>query len=301
MADPALVPALSRSLHLSVEVFPPAQPEGVEALAQTVLRLLAVKPVFVSVTYGAGGSTRERSLAVVERLMRETAGRTAAHVTCCACSRRETEAVLDRFQAMGVERFVALRGDVPGTGPAPDGYEDAVALISTLRRRGAADISVAAYPEVHPRAASAEADLDVLKAKCAAGAARAITQFFLDNDAFYRFRDTLARQRFDTPLVAGVLLFEDFNRAAQFARRCGTSVPEHVASRFAPYENDPAGMRDAARHFLADQVADLLRSGVEHIHLYTLNRAWLTEELFGGLEFVGARPATRRASLTVAA
>ena len=301
MADPALQSLPSGSLKLSVEVFPPAQPEGIDALAHTVSRLLALKPHFVSVTYGAGGSTRERSLAVVERLMRETGGRTAAHVTCCACSRRETDAVLERFQAMGVERFVALRGDVPGAGPAPDGYEDAVALVSTLRRRGAADISVAAYPEVHPKAASAEADIDVLKAKCAAGAARAITQFFLDNAAFHRFRDSLAQQRFDTPLVPGVLLFEDFTRAAQFARRCGTSVPDHVASLFEPYEHDPAGMRNAARHFLAEQIADLLRSGVEHIHLYTLNKAWLTEELFGGLELLSARPIVRRAAMTAAA
>ena len=291
MADPDL-PQLSAHrpavpVRLSLEVFPPAVPEGIDALAQSVARMMALRPSFVSVTYGAGGSTRERSLAVVRRLMAETQGRTAAHVTCVACPRHETDRVIDGFIAMGVERFVALRGDVPADGAAEGGYEDAVALVGALRRRGIADISVSAYPEVHPRAASAEADVDVLKAKRDAGATRAITQFFLDNGAFHRFRDRLARggpAGLGVPLVPGVLLFEDFGRACSFARRCGTRVPDHVVQRFARHEASPEALRAETRRFLAEQIADLLLAGVEHLHLYTLNRADLALGLFGGLD-----------------
>lgn len=276
-------------LQLSIEVFPPATPAGIDALAASVSRMMRLRPSFVSVTYGAGGSTRERSFAVVERLLAETKGRTAAHVTCVACPRHETDRVIDGYRATGVRRFVALRGDVPAQGAAPDAYRDAVSLVGAMRRRGIVDISVAAYPEVHPKAASPEADLDVLKAKRDAGASRAITQFFLDNGAFHRFRDRLARERIGIPLVPGVLLFEDFDRAADFARRCGTRVPDHVARRFAGLAASPERLRAETRRFLAEQIADLLESGVEHIHLYTLNRSDLALELFGGLDIWSAR------------
>lgn len=295
MAEPHLPQLPSHQanapVQLSIEVFPPAAPDGIDALAGSVSRMMRLRPSFVSVTYGAGGSTRERSLAVVKRLMTETGGRTAAHVTCVACPRHETDRATDGFIASGVERFVALRGDVPALGAAPDGYEDAVELVGALRRRGIADISVAAYPEVHPKAASAQSDIDVLKAKCDAGATRAITQFFLDNSAFHRFRDRLAREGLGVPVVPGVLLFEDFGRASGFARRCGTRVPDPVAQRFARHEAHPARLRAEARRFLAQQIADLLKAGVEHIHLYTLNRADLALELFGGLSALPSRPA----------
>jgi methylenetetrahydrofolate reductase (NADPH) len=283
-------------VQLSIEVFPPAASSGIDALAGSVSRMMRLRPAFVSVTYGAGGSTRERSLAVVSRLMAQTKGRTAAHVTCVACPRHETDRVIDGFIATGVERFVALRGDVPALGAAPDGYEDAVTLVRALRRRGIADISVAAYPEVHPKAASAGADIDVLKAKCDAGATRAITQFFLDNAGFHRFRERVAHVGLGIPVVPGVLLFEDFSRAASFARRCGTRVPDHVARRFARHEACPASLRAETRRFLAEQIADLLKSGVEHIHLYTLNRSDLALDLFGGLDLFSQRPAPKAAA-----
>ena len=277
--------------RLSIEVFPPAAPAGIEGLAGAVSRLMRLEPAFVSVTYGAGGSTRQRSLAAVQRLMVETNARTAAHVTCVACSRRETDRAIDDFIASGVRRFVALRGDCPADGAASDGYADAIELVAALGRRGIADISVAAYPEGHPKAASAESDLDVLKAKRDAGAARAITQFFLDNGAFHRFRDRLAREGFGIPLVPGVLLFEDFGRAAVFAQRCGTRVPDHVARRFQRHEACPAALRVETHRFLAEQIADLIEAGVEHIHLYTLNRPDLALELFGGSHALPSRPA----------
>ena len=271
-------------LQLSIEVFPPVTPAGIDALAASVSRMMRLRPSFVSVTYGAGGSTRERSFAVVERLMAETKGRTAAHVTCVACPRHETDRVIEGYCASGVRRFVALRGDVPAHGAASDAYADAVSLVGAMRRRGISDISVAAYPEVHPKAASEDADIDALKAKCDAGASRAITQFFLDNPSFHRFRERLARERIAVPLVPGVLLFEDFAKAADFARRCGTRVPDHVERRFAGLEARPERLRAETRRFLAEQIADLLASGVEHMHLYTLNRAELALELFGGLD-----------------
>jgi len=284
-------PCYKAPLQLSIEVFPPAAPAGIEGLAGAVSRMMHLEPAFVSVTYGAGGSTRERSLAVVQRLMAETNGCTAAHVTCIASPRRETDRAIEDFVASGVERFVALRGDCPADGGASDGYADAVELVGALSRRGIADISVAAYPEVHPKAASAEADLDVLKAKRDAGAARAITQFFLDNSAFHRFRDRLVRENLGVPLVPGLLLFEDFARAATFARRCGTRVPDHVARRFQRHEACPAALRAESRGFLAEQIADLIEAGVEHIHLYTLNRPDLALELFGGFHALPSRPA----------
>jgi methylenetetrahydrofolate reductase (NADPH) len=249
-----------------------------------------LEPAFVSVTYGAGGSTRQRSLAVVQRLMAETRGRTAAHVTCIASPRRETDRAIEDFIASGVQRFVALRGDCPADGAVHNGYADAIGLVGALSRRGITDISVAAYPEVHPKAASAAADIDVLKSKRDAGATRAITQFFLDNSAFHRFRDRLARENFGLPLVPGLLLFEDFTRAASFARRCGTRVPDHVARRFQRHEAHPADLRAETRRFLAEQVADLIAAGVGHIHLYTLNRPELALELFGGLHVLPSRP-----------
>lgn len=289
------------AIQLSLEVFPPAADDGIDALAATVSRLLVLRPAFISVTYGAGGSTSQRSLAVVARLMAETHGRAAAHLTCVATPRQETDRVIDAFRDLGVERFVALRGDVPEAGPAEDGYNDAVDLVAALCRRGARDISVAAYPEVHPKAASARSDIDVLKAKCEAGATRAITQFFLDNGAFHRFRDRLARMGFGWPLVPGVLLFENFARAAHFARRCGAGVPDHVTRRFAPHEADPSAMRREARSFLTEQIGDLLRHGVDHIHLYTLNRAELALELFGGIDVFASQAAAKGPALTAAA
>jgi methylenetetrahydrofolate reductase (NADPH) len=287
-------------VQLSLEVFPPANPEGIAGVADSVSRMMRLSPSFVSVTYGAGGSTRERSLALVERLMAETGGRTAAHVTCVAAPRQETDRVIDGFIASGVERFIALRGDVPAQGAAEDGYEDAVTLVAALGRRGIADISVAAYPEVHPKAGSAASDIEVLKAKRDAGATSAITQFFLDNSAFHRFRDRLHREQVGLPLVPGVLLFEDFTRAAGFACRCGTVVPDHVGRRFARLEATPAAQRAEARRFLAEQIADLVKAGVEHIHLYTLNKPDLALDLFGGLHLY-RQPSSRAAALRAVA
>ena len=258
---------------VSLEFFPPARAEGIDKLVETARRLECLSPRFVSMTFGAGGSTRQRSVEAVAAFMDRLACPVAAHITSVAESRAVTEATIEQFQAMGVTRFVALRGDAPGDAVAQSGFPDALSLVKALSRRGITDISVACYPEVHPKAQSPQADLDVLKAKFDAGASRAITQFFLDTPAYLRFRDTLARHAIDRPVVPGVLVFEDFSRAALFAGRCGTAVPMRLRERFARWHDDPRASRAEAQEFLAEQVETLRANGAQHIHFYVLNKA----------------------------
>ncbi len=258
---------------VSFEFYPPTTSGGIDRLVETAQRLEVLDPSFVSMTFGAGGSTRERSVEAVAAFMGKLSVPVAAHITCVAESRAVTEASIEQFRSLGVERFVALRGDAAADRMAPSGFPDALSLVKVLAARGIEDISVACYPEVHPRAASPEADLDVLKAKFEAGATRAITQFFLDNPAYLRFRDTLARHRLEHRVVPGVLVFEDFGRAANFAGRCGTRVPARVKERFAPFQDDADASRAETRRFLCEQVAELRRNGAEHIHFYVLNKA----------------------------
>lgn len=266
-------PGGGESGAVSFEFYPPATCGGIDRLVETARRLEVLDPAFVSMTFGAGGSTRERSVEAVAAFMTRLSVPVAAHITCIAESRAVTEATVAQFRSLGVERFVALRGDAAADLMAPGGFPDALSLVKALAASGARDISVACYPEVHPKAASAEADLDVLRAKFETGATRAITQFFLDNSAFFRFRDSLARHGLDGQVVPGVLVFEDFFRAAHFADRCGTRVPARVKERFAPWQDDEAGARAEARRFLHEQVSELRRNGAEHIHFYVLNKA----------------------------
>ncbi len=258
---------------VSFEFYPPASFGGIGRLVETAQRLEALDPRFVSMTFGAGGSTRERSVEAVAAFMDRLCVPVAAHITCVAESRAVTEASIEQFRSLGVERFVALRGDAAADRMAPSGFPDALSLVKALAARGIEEISVACYPEVHPKAASPEADFDVLKGKFEAGASRAITQFFLDNSAFFRFRDALARHRLQHRVVPGVLVFEDFFRAAQFAGRCGTRVPARMRERFAPFQDDADASRAEARRFLREQVNELRRNGAEHIHFYVLNKA----------------------------
>jgi len=281
MSIPLEAVRIHRRTPCTIEVFPPANPDGIEGLSSSVRRLSALAPEFVSVTYGAGGSTRERSLAVVKRLHAETRGRVAAHVTCVACTADETDSVVDQFQSMGVRRFFALRGDVPGEGVTAGSYPDAASLVRALSARGIEDIYVAAYPEVHPKARSADADIAVLKSKFDAGARCAVTQFFLDNSSYYRFRDRLRSDGLEGRLVPGLLLFEDFGRAANFAGRCGTSVPDGLRRRFDRFADNREGARAEALEFLSEQIEDLRAHGVERFHLYALNRADTALALFG--------------------
>ena len=267
-------------ISVSFEFFPPKSEDAEVALWDTVCRLAPLQPAFVSVTYGAGGSTRERTHATVTRIARETALTPAAHLTCVDATRSEVDDVARQYWDAGIRHLVALRGDPPENttsySPAAGGYEYASDLVSGLRKVADFEISVAAYPEVHPDAPSRAFDLDYLKRKIDAGATRAITQFFFDNSVFLRFRDAVAAAGIDAPLVPGIMPVTNFNGIRGFAERCGTSIPAWLADAFEGLDDDPDGRRRVAEKVAGDQCLELMEHGVDEFHFYTLNRAQLT-------------------------
>jgi len=275
-------------LSVSFEFFPPKTEKMEQSLWQAVLRLAPLGPGFVSVTYGAGGSTRERTHATVARIQREAGLTAAAHLTCVGADRAEIDAIARSYWQAGIRHIVALRGDPPtaadgtggmaGTGyvPHPGGYDYAVDLVAGLRRVADFEISVAAYPEVHPAAPSAEADLDNLKRKIDAGATRAITQFFLDNDQYLRFLDRAARAGISVPILPGILPITNFSRTVEMAGKCNVSVPRWFADAFEGLDQDPETRQMVAASVAARQCQELRERGVHAFHFYTLNRAELT-------------------------
>lgn len=274
-------PALG-SLQVSFEFFPPGTPRMETRLWETVDRLKPFRPAFVSVTYGAGGSTRDRTHATVERLQRETPLRPAAHLTCVGASRVEVDAVARRYRQAGIHHVVALRGDVPGGGtfvPHPNGYGRAAELVAGLKRVADFEISVACHPETHPDATSPQADLDNLKAKVDAGASRAMSQFFFDVETFLRFRDRAWAAGIRVPLVPGILPITNYARTCEFARACGASIPRPIARLFEDLDEDPTTRQLVAASVAAEQCRQLQAEGVEEFHFYTLNRADLTAAL----------------------
>lgn len=264
---------------VSFEFFPPKTP-GMEAtLMATLARLAPLQPLFVSVTYGAGGSTREKTLETIDRIKDETALPAAGHLTCVGAPRDKIDAIARRYWDKGIRHLVALRGDLPDDDaymPRPDGYAYAADLVAGMKRIADFEISVAAYPEVHPAATSAEADLDNLKRKVDAGADRAITQFFFDNGAFLRFRDRMAAADINVPLVPGILPITNFARAKTFAQTCGASIPAPMRALFDGLDDDPETRKMVATTVAVEQCQDLRRHGVDEFHFYTLNRAELT-------------------------
>jgi len=260
---------------LSFEFFPP-RTEALEAQLWTCIRRLEpLAPRFVSVTYGAGGSTQERTHATVTRLVSETSLLPAAHLTCVGATRDEVDAVAQRYHAAGVRHIVALRGDAPGAGayePHPGGYAYAADLVAGLRRLGDFEITVAAYPETHPAAASADADLDNLKRKLDAGATRAITQYFFETETYLRFLDRCLAAGITAPIVPGIMPVSNFAQAAKFSAMCGTSVPGWLGHMFDGTENDPETRRMVAAVVAAEQVRLLQANGIDEFHFYTLNR-----------------------------
>jgi methylenetetrahydrofolate reductase (NADPH) len=266
--------------RVSFEFFPPKTPAMETSLWDAIERLGPLDPAFVSVTYGAGGGTRSRTHRIVGRLIKETALTPAAHLTCVGASREEINDVARAYWALGVRRLVALRGD-PAEGseryqPHPGGYARAADLVAGLRRLADFEISVAAHPETHPDATSAQADLDNLKRKLDAGASRAITQFFFDPEVFLRFRDRAAAAGIDAPLVPGFLPVTNVARALSFAAACGANVPNWVVRLFDGLDAEPGTRQLVAAELAAEQCRRLQSEAVKDFHFYTLNRAELT-------------------------
>jgi methylenetetrahydrofolate reductase (NADPH) len=271
--------AATRSkLKVSFEFFPPKNEEMEKTLWESVQRLAPLNPSFVSVTYGAGGSTRERTHNTVAKIVKETHLKPAAHLTCVAATRDEIDSVIKDYWKAGVRHIVALRGD-PQTGagtsyqPHPGGYAYTPELIAGIRKQGDFEVSVSAYPEKHPDSATLDADIEVLKRKVDAGATRAITQFFFENDFYFRYLDKVHAAGIDIPIVPGIIPVLNFKQAASFATRCGTHVPQWLSDRFEGLDDDPATRKLIAAAIAAEQVTDLIDRGVTDLHFYTMNRA----------------------------
>ncbi|MBO0905703.1 methylenetetrahydrofolate reductase [NAD(P)H] [Jiella sonneratiae] len=265
-------------INVSFEFFPPKTEKMEETLWHSIERLAPMQPKFVSVTYGAGGSTRERTHHTIERILAETALVPAAHLTCVDASREEVDEVVRQYRDTGVRHFVALRGDsqagVGGTYvPRADGYRNAAELVAGLKAIDDFEISVSAYPEKHPESPDFATDIDLLKRKVDAGATRAITQFFFDNDVFERYVERARRAGIYIPIVPGIAPIHDFTKIARFAGACGAGIPDWLARRFDGLETDEKTRSHVAAAFCAEQVLDLTRRGISDFHFYTMNRA----------------------------
>jgi len=268
-------------LKISFEFFPPKSPDMEDQLWQTVKALQPYQPDFVSVTYGAGGTTREPTLSTVKRLIEDTPMATASHLTCVGATRDEVRAVVDEFHAAGVRHFVALRGDPQGGvgtryAPHPGGFVNAADLVAGLRDMGDFEISVSAYPERHPESESEAVDIDMLKQKVDAGATRALTQFFFDNDVFERYLERVRAAGITIPIVPGIMPIQNLTQLKRFASMCGATVPSFLDARFEGSDGDAAARASIAADIAAEQVADLAKRGVQEFHIYTMNRAPLT-------------------------
>ena len=268
----------SAEVQVSFEFFPPKSAKMEEALWSAIHRLAPLRPHFVSVTYGAGGSTRERTHSTVARILKETDLMPAAHLTCVAATKTEVDEIIREYWDTGVRHIVALRGDPPeGIGarytPHPDGYQSSADLVAGIKAIGDFEVSVSAYPEKHPESPSVEADIDMLAAKVDAGASRAITQFFFDNAHYYRYLERVRARGIDIPIVPGILPVVNFSTAVSFAERAGASVPKWLVDRFSGLEDDAETRKLLAAAFAAEQVFDMVANGVREFHFYTMNRA----------------------------
>lgn len=265
---------------VSFEFFPPNTAAMEETLWSSIKRLADLGPRFVSVTYGADGSTRERTHNAVERIIRETELTPAPHLTCIDASRGEIDDIAREYWDMGVRHLVALRGDAPKDSgpytPRADGYAYAADLVEGLRKVADFDISVAAYPEVHPEAPGADFDLDNLKRKLDAGANRAITQFFFDTDTFLEFRERCGKAGIESAIVPGILPITRFPQLERFAAMCGACVPDWLRDRFDGLDDDAETRQMIAASVAIEQVRRLQSEGIEDFHFYTLNRSELT-------------------------
>ncbi|MDR2857982.1 MAG: methylenetetrahydrofolate reductase [Novosphingobium sp.] len=283
-------------IDVSFEFFPPKTEKMEETLWEAIGTLAPLHPRFVSVTYGAGGSTRERTHNTVARIVRETAIPAAAHLTCVDATRDEIDRIADDYWNAGVRHIVALRGDPPQAGGKytahPGGYENAAALVEGLRKLHPFEISVAAYPECHPDSPHAAADLDNLKRKIDAGATRAITQFFFESDTFFRFRDAAAKAGITAEIVPGIMPVMNYANVVRMSAMCGTAVPDWMERLFEGLDDRPAARQLVAATLAAELSRRLYAGGVRQFHFYTLNRAELAYAI---CHLLGVRPREKSA------
>jgi methylenetetrahydrofolate reductase (NADPH) len=278
---------------ISFEFFPPKTEEMEKSLWDTIKRLAPLTPSFVSVTYGAGGSTRERTHSTIARILSETDLLPAAHLTCVGAARGEIDDIVSRYHDVGVRHIVALRGDPPGgIGTAyathPEGYQTSAELVAGIKKRhGDIEISVSAYPEKHPESPHFDADIDVLQAKVDAGATRAITQVFFDNDLYFRYLDRVRARGITIPIVPGIMPMHNFKQARGFVTKAGTTVPTWLAEKFEGLDDDAETRKLVAATVVAGQVQKLAKHGVDTFHFYTMNRADL---VFAISHLLGIRP-----------
>ena len=278
-------------IDVSFEFFPPKTEKMGETLWESIQTLAPLKPRFVSVTYGAGGSTRERTHATVERILKETGLTPAAHLTCVGASKGEVDDVARAYWDLGVRNIVALRGDAAEPGisyrPHPEGYRDAADLVAGLKRIAPFDISVAAYPEIHPDSSSRRFDIENLKRKVDAGADRAISQFFFSADSFFRFQDEAAAAGIDVQIVPGILPVSNVATTRRFAQTCGAAIPKWLDDLFEGLDDLPSARQLIAATVAAELCGQLYAGGVRCLHFYTLNRAELSYAI---CHLLGVRP-----------
>jgi methylenetetrahydrofolate reductase (NADPH) len=280
-------------INVSFEFFPPKSDAMEETLWRSIRRLEPLRPEYVSVTYGAGGSTRERTHATVGRILRETTLKPAAHLTCVSATREDVDEVIRDYWDLGVRHIVALRGDPPGGvgeryEPTPGGYINAADLVSGIKKIAPFEISVACYPEKHPESPSVEADIDMLKEKIDAGATGAISQFFFDNEVYFRFLDRVLAAGITVPIVPGLIPIHNFRQTSRFAERSGASMPDWIGHRFEGLDDDQETRHLVAATVVAEQVMGLVDQGLTEFHFYTLNRADL---VYAICHLLGLRPA----------
>ena len=284
----------TNDITVSFEFFPPKSGDAETSFWSTIAKLEKVLPQFVSVTYGAGGTTRDRTLETLARIRSATTLKPAGHLTCVGASKEEVNAVISDYKAAGVGHIVALRGDPPGGvgtrfEPHPDGYRNAAELVRGIRDIGGFEISVTAYPERHPESVSIEEDLAFMADKADHGATRALSQFFFHNAFFLRLRDRIFARGIDIDLVPGILPITSFAKVSEFAAKCGAHIPPALARRFEGLDKDPETRNLVAAMVAAEQVAALRREGVKHFHFYTLNRADLVYAICRVLDLGAAK------------
>jgi len=282
-------------INVSFEFFPPKSEKMETTLWSAIDRLSPLAPKFVSVTYGAGGSTRERTHTTVSRMVKETNLLPAGHLTCVGASKEEVNDVVRSYWKAGVRHIVALRGDPPeGVGAKfvahPEGYKDSVELVKGIRDIANMKISVSGYPEMHPESASREQEIDHLKAKVDAGASQIITQFFFDNTHYLRFVEAARAHGIWCPIIPGIVPIHNYKQVANFSQRCGATMPPWLSRRFEGLDDDPATTHLVAAAMAAEQVMDLVDHGIRTFHFYTLNRADL---VYATCHLLGLRPRTK--------